>query len=166
MMQWDVSYWRSTRNSLRSVPRIHPFARTTFVPRHYDEAMTAFNERGYGVDESRDIAIYHRWGFAKDGQLEHFIIVLNFSAYGHYVSVPFSTNGVWHDLLNGGEYHIEEYWLVHHQINSNWGKIYCGKELISVQKITSVLQKNPNFSIAIESILVEYMNNSVRVMKL
>lgn len=51
--------------------------------------MTEFNEQGYGVDESRDIAIYHRWGTAEDGQLERFIIVLNFSDYDQQVMYRF-----------------------------------------------------------------------------
>jgi len=61
--------------------------------------MTGFNAQGYDVDESKDIVIYHRWGTAEDRQLERFIIVLNFSPYDHHVNVPFSTNGVWQDLL-------------------------------------------------------------------
>jgi len=89
--------------------------------------MTGFNGQGYGVDESRNIVIYHRWGTAEDRQLEQFIIVLNFSDYGQHVNVPFSTNGIWQDLLNGGEYFIEDYRLAHHLINSNWGKVFYRK---------------------------------------
>ena len=67
----------------------HPALRShNFYPRHYDERMTAFNDQGYGVDESWDIAIYHRRGTADDGQLERFIVVLNFSNYDHHVDVP------------------------------------------------------------------------------
>ena len=97
-------------------------------PRHYDERMTEFNDQGYGVDESRDIAIYHRWGTTSDGQLERFIIVLNFSTYEQYVNVPLSTNGLWQDLLNGGEYFVEDYRLAHNLVNSNWGKVFYRKE--------------------------------------
>ena len=86
--------------------------------------MTGFNEQGYGVDEFRDIAIYHRWGSAVDGQLERFIIVLNFSGYDQHVNVPLSANGAWQDLLNGGEYLIEGCQLPNHLINSNWGKVF------------------------------------------
>ena len=48
--------------------------------------MTGFNAQGYGVDATKDIVIYHRWGAAENGQLERFIIVLNFSAYDHDVN--------------------------------------------------------------------------------
>ncbi|GJL83501.1 MAG: hypothetical protein DHS20C01_31350 [marine bacterium B5-7] len=103
----------------------HPALRShNLYPRHYDEGLTRFNDQGYGVDESRDIAIYHRWGTAEDGQLERFIIVLNFSDDDHHVNVPLSTNGLWQDLLNGGEYFVDNYHLPSHLINSNWGKVF------------------------------------------
>ena len=63
----------------------------------------------------------------EDGQLERFIIVLNFSGYDHHVDAPLSTNGVWQDLLNGDEYFVEDYRLLHHLINSNWGKVFYRK---------------------------------------
>ena len=108
--------------------KAHPALRShNFYPSNYDETMTGFNNQGYGVDASRDIVIYHRWGTTEDGQLERFIIVLNFSAYDHQVNVPLSTNGVWQDLLNGGEYLVEDYRLAHHLINSNWGKVFYRK---------------------------------------
>ena len=113
---------------LIQIRKTHPALRFhNFYPRYYDERMTEFNDQGYGIDESRDIAIYHRWGSAEDGQLERFIIVLNFSGYGQHVNVPFSTNGVWQDLLNGGEYLVEDYRMPHHLINSNWGKVFYRK---------------------------------------
>jgi len=106
----------------------HPALRShNFYPRHYDEKMTEFNEQGYGVDESKGIAIYHRWSTTEDGQLEYFIIVLNFSDYDQHVNVPLSTNGMWQDLLNGGEYLVEDYRLPHHMINSSWGKVFYYK---------------------------------------
>ena len=111
---------------LIQIRKAHPGLRShNFYPRHYDEKMTAFNDQGYGVDESMDIVIFHRWDTAEDGQLERFIIVLNFSGYNQHVNVPLSTNGVWQDILNGGEYFVESYWLAHHRINSNWGKVFC-----------------------------------------
>jgi len=59
--------------------KTHPALRLhNFYPQNYDERMAGFNAQDYGVDESRDIVIYHRWGSAEDGQLERFIIVLNF----------------------------------------------------------------------------------------
>ena len=55
---------------------------------------------GYGVDSARRLAIYHRWGKGDDGRLERFIVVLNFSDDDQWTDIPFSTNGVWTDLLN------------------------------------------------------------------
>jgi len=57
-----------------------------------------------------------------------FYHALNFSAYDHDVNVPFSTNGVWQDLLNSGEYFVANYRLAHHLINSNWGKVFYRKK--------------------------------------
>ncbi|MDX2505901.1 MAG: DUF3459 domain-containing protein [Gammaproteobacteria bacterium] len=109
--------------------KAHPALRShNFYPRHYDERMTGFNDQGYGVDESRDIVIYHRWGTTEEGQLERFIIVLNFSDYDQHVNVPFSSNGVWQDLLNAGEYFVDNYHLANQLINSNWGKVFYRKE--------------------------------------
>jgi hypothetical protein len=59
-----------------------------------------FNEHGYGIDESRDIAIFHRWGDDGQGGVERFIIVLNCSAFDQQVDIPFSVDGRWRDLLN------------------------------------------------------------------
>ncbi|MGR9117001.1 MAG: alpha-amylase family glycosyl hydrolase, partial [Gammaproteobacteria bacterium] len=122
--QWLLALHRK----LIQLRKTHPsLCSHNYYPRYYDEGMTAFNDQGYGVDESRNIAIYHRWGNAVDGALERFIIVLNFSDYDQRVDVPLSTNGVWHELLNGGEYHVENYRLQHHLINSNWGKVFYRK---------------------------------------
>ena len=107
----------------------HPALRAhNFYPRYYDERETEFNSQGYGINTSKNIAIYHRWGNAEDSQLERFIIVLNFSDHDEYTDVPLSTNGEWRDLLNGEEYTAKEYRLTNLVINSNWGRILYQKE--------------------------------------
>jgi hypothetical protein len=100
---------------------------TNYYPRYYDERLTHFNSQGYGINESKDVVVYHRWGTANNGQLERFIIVLNMSPYDQNIDVPLSVPGVWQDLLNGGEYHVDDYWIRNHRINSNWGKIFYNK---------------------------------------
>ncbi|WP_455204949.1 alpha-amylase family glycosyl hydrolase [Kaarinaea lacus] len=106
----------------------HPALRdVNFYPRNYDEEQTHFNEHGYGVNISKDIVIYHRWGNAIDGQLERFIVVLNFSAYDQHVDIPLSSNGAWQDLLNGGEQQTDNYRLQNFRVSSNWGNIFYKK---------------------------------------
>ena len=62
-----------------------------------------------------------------DGNLQRFIIVLNFSDQIQRVTVHFSENGTWKDLLNDtGEYEkieVKDY-RYDVEVNSNWGRIY------------------------------------------
>jgi 1,4-alpha-glucan branching enzyme len=106
----------------------HPALRSAdFYPRHSDERDTGLDHAGYGVDESRDVVIYHRWGVADDGVLERFIIVLSFSADDQNVDIPFSTDGVWHDLLNETRVEVEDNRLRGYPVNSNWGRVFYKK---------------------------------------
>ena len=80
----------------------HPALRSAnFHPSPYDARLDRFDAQGYGVDTARGLAIYHRWGRGADGRLERFMVVLNFSDDDQWTDIPFSTNGVWTDLLNG-----------------------------------------------------------------
>jgi pullulanase len=106
----------------------HPALRSSnFYPSGYDERQAHFNDQGYGVDVDKGLAIYHRWGDAADGQLERFIVVLNFSSDDQFVDVPFSTNGAWQELLDGRTVDVHGFRLPNQRINSNWGRIYCQK---------------------------------------
>ena len=79
------------------------------------------------MDVDKQVVIYHRWGPAAEGGLERFIVVLNFSGYDQYVDVPFSTNGAWQDLLNGGQVQVADYRLRNFRVSSNWGNVFCQK---------------------------------------
>ena len=98
---------RATHMSLRS-------------PNYFPSA----NENGYGVFIDSGVVVYHRYGPADDSSFERFIIVLNYSDSDRFVDVPFSLNGVWQELLNGGLVTVQNFLLPHILINSNWGKIY------------------------------------------
>jgi pullulanase len=112
------------RNLIR-IRKEHPALRSpNFYPANYDGSWTRFNGEGYGVAVDQGLVIYHRWGNRDDGQLERFIVVLNFSDYDQFISLPFSVNGKWEDLLNGGSVKINDYWLSNQRISSNWGRIY------------------------------------------
>jgi len=103
----------------------HPALRSpNFYPSGYDERQTRFNPEGYGVDVARKLVIYHRWGNDRDGNLERFIIVLNFSASNQIVDIPFPVNGIWKDLLNNDQpFTVSSFRLANQTINSNWGRI-------------------------------------------
>jgi 1,4-alpha-glucan branching enzyme len=108
--------------------RDHPALRSgNFYPGFYDERWNRFNDQGYGVDVERGLAIYHRWGAAADGQIERFIVILNFSEFDQHVDVPFSVNGQWEDVLNGGTVEVNGFRLLGVGIGSNWGKIFYRK---------------------------------------
>lgn len=82
---------------------------------------------GYGAFPDQDVAVYHRWGPAEGGGLERFIIVVNYSDFDQRIDIPFSADGRWEDLLNGGFVFVNGYKLFNQRINCNWGRIYCRK---------------------------------------
>jgi hypothetical protein len=96
-----------------------------FYPDYYDWSWTSFSPDGYGIDEQRQVIIYHRWGNAATGTLERFMVVLNFSDATQYVDIPLPTNGQWTDLLNGSAVVTTwNYRLHNYQVPSNWGCIF------------------------------------------
>jgi len=74
------------------------------------------------------VVIYHRWGNGSDGQLERFIVALNFSDTDRWVDIPFSTNGTWTDVLNGGSVAVQNWRIGGAQLPSNWGKVFWQRE--------------------------------------
>jgi pullulanase len=96
-----------------------------FYPDTYDQQWNHFGPDGYGIDVDKQVVIYHRWGNSATGQLEHFIVVLNFSGSPQTVNVPFPMNGTWSDLLNSNTtYQVTNYWLNNFNVNSYWGCIF------------------------------------------
>ena len=90
-----------------------------FYPDFYDSSWTGFSPDGYGVNESLQVAIYHRWS---GGDL--YMIVLNFSDSSQYVDVPLPQNGAWIDLLNSNaSFNATNYRLNNFAVPSNWGSI-------------------------------------------
>jgi hypothetical protein len=100
---------------------------TNFYPQPWDEWQTQFNPQGYGLDVSRQLAIYHRWGNDDLGNLQRFIIVLNFSDVPCQVSVPFPENGQWTDLLsgfNGAWKPVVDNFRLDMIVEANWGNVF------------------------------------------
>ena len=82
---------------------------------------------GYGAFPEQDVVVYHRWGQAEGGGINRFIIVVNYSDFDQRIDIPFSNNGRWEDLLNGGFVFVDGYRLYNQRINSNWARIYYQK---------------------------------------
>jgi 1,4-alpha-glucan branching enzyme len=110
---------RNRHNGLRS---------PNFYPDDYDWSWRSFSPEGYGIDEARQVVIYHRWGQAADGTLERFMVVLNFSDVTQFVDVPLSTNGEWVDVLNANvTVTTQDHKLHNHPVPSNWGCLFWQK---------------------------------------
>jgi len=99
-----------------------------FYPRSYDEKATHFNEQGFGIDEDKDVAIYHRWGSDAPGSMERFIIVLNFSAFEQLVDVPFSINGLWEERLSGTRVIVRDFRVENYRVYPHWGCVFHRKD--------------------------------------
>jgi hypothetical protein len=117
---------QSRYQSLLQLRNNHAGLRTpNFYPDYYDEQWFHFSPDGYGLNVDQQVIIYHRWGNSASGQLERFMVVLNFSWQTQYVAIPFPANGQWTDLLNGNAtVTIGNYWLQNYPVNSYWGCIF------------------------------------------
>ncbi len=105
---------------LAAIRREHPALRThNFYPRGYDEGWTRLNPEGYGVDTDRGLVVYHRWDAT-----ERVTVALNFSASDQWVDVPLPTNGMWHELIDGGTYDIRDWRVSGHRVPSHWGHVF------------------------------------------
>ena len=83
---------------------------------------------GYGVDVEKGTVVYHRWGLADDGQVERFIIALNFSEITQVIDIPLPAGGVWEDLLSGWRVAPTGGDKLRQQgISSNWGYLFYKK---------------------------------------
>ncbi len=107
----------------------HPGLRSqNFAPQPWEEWQTQFNPEGYGIDTSRQVAIYRRWGNDDSGREQQFVIVLNFSDSEQEVDVPFPADKEWTDLLSNysGSWDVcvPEYRRLRLRIGSNWGHVF------------------------------------------
>ena len=111
---------------LMNLRQNHKGMRTpNFYPNDYDWNWRHFSPEGYGIDEQRQVIIYHRWGESQNGKLERFMVVLNFSDTIQIVDIPLSILGQWSDVLNGNVMvTTQDYWLHNYTVNSNWGCIF------------------------------------------
>jgi pullulanase len=97
-----------------------------FYPRFWDESQTQLDGDGFGIDEARQVVVYHRWGEAADGHLEKSYIVLNFSQWAQTVEVTFPEDDGWVDLLSGWSPPVQDNRL-QFQVGSNWGHVFYKK---------------------------------------
>lgn len=103
--------------------RYEVFRIGAFYPGYWEEWQQQFNPAGFGVDTGRKLMIFKRYGHVSSGEYHQAMIVLNFAAYNQWVSVGFSDNGPWTDLLSGWTPNIQDYRL-NFEIGSNWGHVF------------------------------------------
>ena len=94
-----------------------------FYPAYWEQWQTQFNRAGFGVDTDRNLVIFKRYGHLPDGRFHQFIVVLNFAGYNQQITVNFSDNGPWHDLISGWKPHIHDYRL-EFEIGGDWGHVF------------------------------------------
>jgi pullulanase/glycogen debranching enzyme len=112
---------------LIEIRRSHPgLTSPHFHPQFWDESCTQLDRDGFGIDESRQLVVYHRWGDSSDGRLEKFVIVLNFSSWPQTVEVTFPEDDGWVDLLSGWSPAVSNHRL-RFEVGSNWGHIFHKK---------------------------------------
>ncbi len=103
----------------------HPALRSdNLYPANWETWQTRFNPEGYGVDVARQVVIFHRWGDDGTGNLERFIVAINYGPNDQSVDIPFPANGVWQDLLNNRADTVSGFRLTNQRIDSHWGRIY------------------------------------------
>ena len=96
-------------------------------PSPWEDWQSQFNPEGAGVDEARQLVIFHRWGTTPEGKLENFVIGLNFSDQPQSVSVPFPLDGTWTDLLSdflGSWQPIVTNNRLDFVVGGNWGHVF------------------------------------------
>jgi hypothetical protein len=129
-LRWSFandSFGRPLRDLYKKMIKIrkdHPGLRSDNVyPVDWPKDQENFNALGYGVQRNTGIVIYHRWGDTGTGVVQRFMIVLNFSQVERIVTVPFSSDGVWEDLLSGWQPTVVGNRLTF-QVGSNWGHVF------------------------------------------
>jgi pullulanase len=95
-----------------------------FYPDTAEVVPGHFNSQGYGADSARGLVIYHRWGNDPDGGLMRYIVALNYSGTDQTVTIPFSENGAWTNLMNGDILQIGDYAFPGYVLTSHWGAIF------------------------------------------
>jgi 1,4-alpha-glucan branching enzyme len=116
---------REVYRRLITIRNQYPALRTdNFYPSGWQGWQTSFNPEGYGVDVARSVVIFHRWGHNAAGQLERFIIVLNFSDQDQAVDLPFSSDGQWVDVLNNFSVSVSNTRIPGFVVYSNWGNVF------------------------------------------
>lgn len=113
---------------MAEIRNAHPALRSrNFYPSPWAEWQTRFDPDGWGLDVEKGVAVYHRWGKDAAGNLERFVVVLNFSPVDQRISAPFPENGKWKDLLSGyaGTWAPDvQGWRLDLTVGGNWGHVF------------------------------------------
>jgi pullulanase len=98
-----------------------------FNPDRWEEWQTRLSPDGVGIDTEKQVAVFHRSGRGQEGNLQYFIVVLNFSDSDQYVTVKFPENGEWVDLLSNyvGSWRPQiQNNSMNLTVTSNWGHVF------------------------------------------
>jgi pullulanase len=93
-----------------------------FYPPRWENWQTQLDQDGFGVDTTKGVVVYHRWGAGSDGVTELFYVALNFSDQSQAVTLQFAENGSWNDLLSGNQVAVVNFRLAL-TLESNWGHV-------------------------------------------
>jgi pullulanase/glycogen debranching enzyme len=118
---------RAIYRRLIALRKAHPCLRSDDIyPSGWPENQGMFNVQGYGVDSGRQLLIFHRWGTARGGGLDRFIVALNFSDRDQQVDIPFPADGTWVDQLSTPAISpkVSGFWLRQCTIPRYWGFVF------------------------------------------
>lgn len=111
---------------LIAIRKEHPGLRSqNFYPQPYDERDRLFDAEGYGVNEDKDVAIFHRWGDDGRGGVDKLVVALNMSGYPQRVDIPVPDDGRWTDLIGRGTVEVRGNRLRDQELSSHWGRVYA-----------------------------------------
>jgi 1,4-alpha-glucan branching enzyme len=114
---------RQWYKKLLKIRNEHPALRSAnFHPKRWEGWMTQFDSNGFGVDTSRGLVVYHRWGAGADRVLERFYIALNFSDADQTIQLEFAENGTWNDMLRDATVEVTNFRFTL-TVEANWGHV-------------------------------------------
>ncbi|NNG01260.1 MAG: alpha-amylase [Desulfobacteraceae bacterium] len=131
-LHWSYSRDRFGRALRRVYSRLtdlrhhYPVLRADgFYPDFWEPWQTRFNPEGVGVDTEKQLVVYRRYHVDNHGSLMHAVIVLNFSASGHGLTLTFPEDGQWVDLLAEPRHpvHVNDR-HIYLDVPAHWGCIF------------------------------------------
>ena len=134
-IHWDDASSEPGKNLLKLYKKLTRFRNTypalrsrNFYPSEWPLPRGEQAEQGLGIDSSRGVMVYRRWGLPTDrsNATEHFYVGLNFTDRDQEVTIGFNADGEWTDLLCGNKINVTNGTSTV-RLQSNWGHIFYKK---------------------------------------